>query len=106
MERLLVAVLVDADIQRMQVRGASLWAERIGASKRNSPSSAATSDTVGQMSALQGDLDQRTADLPGEETMSAPSETDTDAEDAPFFRVECDAGHRADADPRCLHIGT
>jgi hypothetical protein len=37
--------------------------------------------------------------------MSAPSEKDSEAEDAPFVRVECYAGHRADAEPRRLHIG-
>lgn len=37
--------------------------------------------------------------------MTALSETDNEADDAPFFRVECYAGHQPDSEPRCLHIG-
>ena len=36
--------------------------------------------------------------------MSEPSEKDTGTEDSPFLRVECYAGHRADTEPRRLHI--
>jgi hypothetical protein len=37
--------------------------------------------------------------------MNEPSEKDTGTEDSPFLRVECYAGHRADTEPRLLHIG-
>jgi hypothetical protein len=37
--------------------------------------------------------------------MSEPPEKATGAEDSPFLRVECYAGHRADTEPRRLHIG-
>jgi hypothetical protein len=39
--------------------------------------------------------------------MSEPSESEkeTGTEDNPFLRVECYAGHRADSEPRRLHIG-
>ena len=30
---------------------------------------------------------------------------DHDRQDNPILRVECYAGHRADAEPQCLHIG-
>jgi hypothetical protein len=33
------------------------------------------------------------------------SKTDTVADDSPFLRVECYAGHRADTEPRRLFIG-
>jgi len=36
--------------------------------------------------------------------MSKLSEKDTCTEDSPFLRVECYAGHRADTEPRRLHI--
>lgn len=37
--------------------------------------------------------------------MSEPSEKDPGTEDSPFLQVECYAGHRADSEPRRLHIG-
>jgi hypothetical protein len=37
--------------------------------------------------------------------MSEPSEKVTGTKDSPFLRVECYAGHRADSEPRQLHIG-
>ena len=37
--------------------------------------------------------------------MNEPSEKDTGTEDESILRVECYAGHRADAEPRWLHIG-
>ena len=37
--------------------------------------------------------------------MSDPSETEPAADDSPFIRVECYAGHRAETEPRRLHIG-
>jgi hypothetical protein len=37
--------------------------------------------------------------------MSAFSERDAGPEDDQIFRVECYAGHRADSEPRRLHIG-
>ncbi len=37
--------------------------------------------------------------------MNEPSEKDTGTEDEPILRVECYAGHRADTEPRRLHIG-
>ena len=37
--------------------------------------------------------------------MSEPSEKDTRSEDETILRVECYAGHRADTEPRRLHIG-
>ena len=37
--------------------------------------------------------------------MSEPSEKDAGTEDDPILRVECYAGHRADTEPRRLHIG-
>ena len=37
--------------------------------------------------------------------MSEPSENDAGTEDEPLLRVECYAGHRADTEPRRLHIG-
>jgi hypothetical protein len=37
--------------------------------------------------------------------MSESSQNDTGTEDGSFLRVECYAGHRADAEPRRLHIG-
>lgn len=37
--------------------------------------------------------------------MSGRFEEDTCAQDGPVLRVECYAGHRADAEPRRLHIG-
>ncbi len=37
--------------------------------------------------------------------MSTPSENDTGTDDEPILRVECYAGHRADTEPRRLHIG-
>jgi hypothetical protein len=37
--------------------------------------------------------------------MSELSEKDTGTKDSPFLRVECYAGHRADSEPRRLHIG-
>lgn len=37
--------------------------------------------------------------------MSKLSQTDAGMEDEPFLRVECYAGHRADTEPRRLHIG-
>jgi hypothetical protein len=60
---------------------------------------------AGEVPMLQGDLDQRAADLPGGETMSEPSEKDAGTEDSPLLRIECYAGHRADTEPRRLHIG-
>ena len=36
--------------------------------------------------------------------MSEPSEKDARTKDSPFLRVECYAGHRADTEPRRLHI--
>jgi hypothetical protein len=37
--------------------------------------------------------------------MKDPSEKDIGTEDGLFLRVECYAGHRADSEPRRLHIG-
>jgi len=37
--------------------------------------------------------------------MSEPLEKDSDTDDETALRVECYAGHRADAEPRRLHIG-
>jgi len=37
--------------------------------------------------------------------MSTPSENDTGTDDEPILRVECYTGHRADTEPRRLHIG-
>ena len=37
--------------------------------------------------------------------MSEPSEKDAGTKDEPVLRVECYAGHRADTEPRRLHIG-
>ena len=37
--------------------------------------------------------------------MSEPSEKDAGTADEPWLRVECYAGHRADTEPRRLHIG-
>jgi hypothetical protein len=37
--------------------------------------------------------------------MSDRSETDPVADDSPLLRVECYAGHRAETEPRRLHIG-
>ena len=37
--------------------------------------------------------------------MSESSEKDTGATDEPILRVECYAGHRADTEPRRLHVG-
>ena len=37
--------------------------------------------------------------------MKQPSEKDAGTEDEPILRVECYAGHRADTEPRRLHIG-
>ena len=37
--------------------------------------------------------------------MSDPSEIDAGAQDGPVLRIECYAGHRADAEPLRLHIG-
>lgn len=37
--------------------------------------------------------------------MSEPSEKEIGTKDSPFLRVECYAGHRADSEPRRLHIG-
>lgn len=37
--------------------------------------------------------------------MSEPLENDAGTDDEPALRVECYAGHRADTDPRRLHIG-
>jgi hypothetical protein len=57
------------------------------------------------MPALQGYLDQRSADLRGGEAMNDPSEKKRDTEDGPFLRVECYAGYCADTEPRRLHLG-
>jgi hypothetical protein len=37
--------------------------------------------------------------------MNEPSAKDTGKEDSPFLQVDCYAGHRADTEPRRLHIG-
>jgi hypothetical protein len=37
--------------------------------------------------------------------MSEPLEKDSDTDDDTALQVECYAGHRADAEPRRLHIG-
>ena len=37
--------------------------------------------------------------------MSDLSENDLGADDSPFIRVECSAGHRAESEPRRLSIG-
>jgi hypothetical protein len=37
--------------------------------------------------------------------MSEPFDQDTDAQRAPIIGVECYAGHRADVEPRSLHLG-
>lgn len=37
--------------------------------------------------------------------MSRRSDTDAGTEGHAFLRVDCDAGHRGDSEPRCLHIG-
>lgn len=44
-------------------------------------------------------------DLAGGETMSESSEKNNGATDEPILRVERYAGHRADTEPRRLHVG-
>jgi hypothetical protein len=56
--------------------------------------------------ALQGHLDQRADDFTGGATMNEAPEEDTGTEMVPFVRVECYAAdHRANTEPRRLHIG-
>jgi hypothetical protein len=37
--------------------------------------------------------------------MSDPSEQNAESDEEPFIRVECYAGHRAESEPRRLHLG-